>query len=337
MASDSSQLALVVLIPVFDDYDALGIVMRSLEGALRERSRTATVLVVDDGSSILREMAWSPPQDVSLPIHLLRLRRNLGHQRAIAIGLAYIYRHLPCEAVVIMDSDGEDRPADVPRLIDEFERLGRRSVIFAERRRRSERLSFQTLYHLYRILHRTLTGIAVRFGNFSVVPFAALSNLVVASELWNHYAAAVLKTRQSYGTVHTNRGQRLAGRSSLNLVALVVHGLSAISVFGDVIGVRLAIASGAVLSVLLCFIIVLTLGVLVADVMVPMWALFTSAALLLVVCQVLVTSCMVVVFVLGGRANTAFIPLRDYEWFVHDCTALRIVEAKNEPYLVSRS
>ena len=46
---------------------------------------------------------------------VLRLRRNVGHQRAIALGLTYLQVEAGCEAVIVMDADGEDRPADVPR------------------------------------------------------------------------------------------------------------------------------------------------------------------------------------------------------------------------------
>src|SRR4029434_10989959 len=81
------------------------------------------------------------------------------------------------------------------------------------------------------------------------VAFEALSSLVVASELWNHYAAAVVKLRLPYTSIPTTRGRRASGRSSLDFVALVVHGLSAASVFGDVIGVRLAIATGLLAAV----------------------------------------------------------------------------------------
>ena len=42
------------------------------------------------------------------------------------------------------------------------------------------------LYGLYRILHRVLTGMSVRVGNFSAVPFGALTTLVGVSDLWTH-------------------------------------------------------------------------------------------------------------------------------------------------------
>jgi hypothetical protein len=44
-------------------------------------------------------------------------RRNLGHQRAIAIGLGYLKATVPGKFLIVMDSDGQDRPEDVRRLL----------------------------------------------------------------------------------------------------------------------------------------------------------------------------------------------------------------------------
>ena len=90
-----------------------------------------------------------------------------------------------------MDGDGEDRPRDVARLIEEFRHQGQRTIIFAERAKRLEKIAFRFSYWLYRTAHWVLTGVRVRVGNFSIVPWQAVERLVVVSEIWNHYAAAI--------------------------------------------------------------------------------------------------------------------------------------------------
>ena len=112
-------------------------------------------------------------------ITVVHLLRNLGHQRAIAIGLAVVCRRFPQSTVCVMDGDGEDDPKDIPRLMEKCRQTGYRAVVFAERRRRSEGVVFTACYHAYRSVHWLLTGIAVRFGNFSVIPFCCLQRLVV--------------------------------------------------------------------------------------------------------------------------------------------------------------
>ena len=144
---------------------------------------------MDDGSSVPRPPGFLAGERLLSirEVEHLRLRRNVGHQRAIAIGLAHVHAQLPCQAVLVMDGDGEDRPSDVSSLLRKLEDCGRGRIVFAERTRRSEGLVFSFFYHLYRSLHRLLTGYAVRVGNFSVVPGHFLEQLAVTSELWSHY------------------------------------------------------------------------------------------------------------------------------------------------------
>ena len=114
---------------------------------------------------------------------MLRLRRNLGHQRAIVIALAYVEAHVPCAAVVVMDlaPSGEDRPSDVVRLADEWREANADKLIFALRSRRSEGPAFRAFYGLYRALFKLGTGQPIRVGNFSLVPRAVLRRLVAVS------------------------------------------------------------------------------------------------------------------------------------------------------------
>src|SRR5207245_491904 len=58
-----------------------------------------------------------PPDSSSDRIEILRLARSLGHQRAIAVGLCELSRRDDIDAVLVMDSDGEDRPGDIAALL----------------------------------------------------------------------------------------------------------------------------------------------------------------------------------------------------------------------------
>src|SRR3989442_317017 len=246
----------LILIPIFNDWPAVARLLVELDRVLDDAGRDGRVLLVDDGSSDPPVAELAPPAPARLrEIEILQLRRNVGHQRAIAIGLSHAEAAISCEAVVVMDGDGEDRPEDVPRLLDELERSGGHRIIFAERLRRSEGPLFATMYALYRWLHVLLTGERVRFGNFSAIPAPLLGRLVAMSDLWNHYAAAVIKSRVPYDTIVTTRGGRYAGSTKMNQVALVTHGLSAMSVFGDWIGVRLLAATVGAAAVVLAAIV----------------------------------------------------------------------------------
>jgi polyisoprenyl-phosphate glycosyltransferase len=202
-------MKLVVLTPIYNDWTAVAALIAALNDTFASEQMCASILVVNDGSRTQPDLALS---SLTLPaideVDVLHLRRNLGHQRAIAIGLAYIEANTEHEAVVVMDGDGEDRPEDIPRLLRRLQTDPASPVVFAERTRRSEGIVFATLYWWYRIVHRLLTGERVRVGNFSIIPRAALRSLVSTSDLWNHYAAAVFHARIPFVTVPTTRGSR---------------------------------------------------------------------------------------------------------------------------------
>ena len=163
-----------VLIPVFNDWGSLELHLKNLDHVLEAHGVEADLLIVDDGSTIPPAPTFCTAAYQSLKrVEVLKLRRNLGHQRAIAIGLAYAEARIPCPAVVVMDGDGEDDPGDVPRLVQRCREEGFEKIVFAERGRRSESLAFRgSSMPSTRCVHVLLTGIRVRVGNFSVVPAA---------------------------------------------------------------------------------------------------------------------------------------------------------------------
>lgn len=304
----------VVLIPVYNDWPALAEVLRQLDEVAAAHG-PIEVVIVDDASTEQPDRQFCGRGFRAIQkIAVVRLRRNLGHQRAISVGMVYVHQTYKDAVTVVMDGDGEDLPSDIPRLLAAFEAADRRKIIFAERKRRAEGLLFKFFYHSYKALHLALTGIRVRVGNFSVVPYASLSALVVSSETWNHYAAAVLNARLPHAMIPLSRGTRLAGKSKMKFVSLVTHGLSAISVYSDVVGVRLLAAS------------VVTIVVLIAA-MIAIWAAggsgaYVIALLLILLAQAVGMSFLFVFFVLSGRSGTLFLPIRDCPCFIAEVVEL---------------
>jgi glycosyltransferase involved in cell wall biosynthesis len=316
-------LRIVVLMPVRDDWSPAGELIRRIDAELASGQFSVEVLLVDDASrEVVSREQFEFAYLAVRKIRVLPLRRNLGHQRAIAIGLAHVHRNLRCDAVVVMDADGEDTPAGVVELLRSYaENEGRRAV-FASRIRRSESLIFRVLYHAYRALHRALTGIGVRVGNFSVLPATHLSVLVTMSELWNHYAAAVFRSKLPMSTVPIPRGNRLSGTSKMNFVSLVAHGLSAISVFADIVGVRLLIVtlSGCILAFFsLCAVVAIRFFTNWA---VPGWATYAAGLLVIIMMQLITIAAAFAFFMLSNRTNLGFIPHRDYCLFAAEETVV---------------
>jgi hypothetical protein len=153
-------------------------------------------------------------------------------------------------------------------------------------------------------------------GNFSVIPAPVLSSLVFSSYLWNHYAASVMKARIPHDMVPTTRAKRLVGGSRMNVVALVTHGLSAMSVFADRIGVRLLLAV-SMLTVLAVAALAVTLALRVTtSLAIPGWSTSTSGLLVVLLCQLFLLMMVFVFVALGGREVSSFVPARDHIHYI---------------------
>lgn len=319
----------VVLIPIYDDWVSARALIVLLEDVFAGMGSSARVLLVDDGSRTAPVDYETLTLTAIRRVDTLRMRRNLGHQRAICVGLCHVQAspdYASSRGIVIMDGDGEDQPADVARLIRRFLDLGAGSVVFAERRRRSEGVVFTAMYHLYRLAHRVATGIAVRVGNFSVVPMHLARRLAVVSEMWNHYAAAVVHARLPIDMVPTVRGTRLHGRSRMNFISLVGHGLSAMSVFSDRIGVRSLVVTMVMMFVLLLA-FVATLAIrLLTTFAIPGWASIVLGLIGVLLMQGLLLSAVFTFLIQLGRAGSSFLPARDYAWFVEGETPLWVAD-----------
>lgn len=323
LPAQPSAQTLLVLVPVFNDWESVGLLLPLLDAELGALDLSVRVLLVDDGSTQAPPPALSAlPLEHVARVERLRLRRNLGHQRAIAIALAYAEAELACDWLVIMDSDGEDRPEDVPRLVREARAREGVQVVFAERTRRSGRPLFRLGYHAYRALHKALTGISVRVGNFSALSREVLPRLVVVSELWNHYAASVFQSRIPYTMIPTSRGRRLVGESKMSFVGHVLHGLRALSVHGELVGVRLLIGSAAALGLtaLLGLAALARLAQLHQEPGLLPGGLFLLGLFLLL--QTVFLSGTLALLFLQQRTHASFLPTRDYVHYVEATTSL---------------
>ena len=99
----------IVLIPTFNDWEAAELLLSDLDQALTDRELSPEVLLIDDGSTQPMPPGFADRPFTTLrSVDVLQLRRNLGHQRAIAVGLVFVYQNLPCTALVVMDADGGD-------------------------------------------------------------------------------------------------------------------------------------------------------------------------------------------------------------------------------------
>lgn len=313
----SEVFRLVIAIPVYNDWEVAALCLRQLDSECARTGLRPAVVIINDGSTMpVSEdfVDWRPQCFASFEI--VDLYSNLGHQRAICVGLVHICRAFPGAAVLVMDADGEDPPAQVVSLVRIYLENEGQFVIFAARRRRMESLLFRLFYQIYRLMHICLVGFDICIGNFSIMPPPVAARLVRSGDLWNHYAASVVKSKIPFRTVPVDRAERLIGQSRMGFTGLVLHGLSAMSVYSDIIAVRTLMSAAVLLVIgLLTLIAVVAIRVF-TPFAIPGWA--TNAFALTLILMLQITGlCLLFTFgTLALRSGPAFIPIRDCPFLV---------------------
>ena len=320
-------LKLVIVIPVYNDWDVANLLLQQIDLVCVKEGLRPAILLVNDGSTLAfpdNFLAWRSKSLIRVDV--LDLYKNLGHQRAICVAMVHLRQDFPDAAVLVMDADGEDPPEQIAFLVKTYLDHGQRQIVFAARRRRMEGLTFKAFYHLYRLIHLLLVGSDIRIGNFSILPPDLVARLARSSDLWNHYAASVVRSKLPMTTIPIDRAKRLKGRSKMGFVGLVSHGLGAMSVYSDIIGVRILMWTG----VLLCIGVAALASVVVlrfsTNWAIPGWSTNLFAFILVLMFQVVIICLLFTFAVLASRGGQTFIPIRDCPNFV---MSVRRVEFKH--------
>jgi hypothetical protein len=231
---------LLILTPHYQDYDSLSMLLSNLKKNINRKFR---MIIVDDGS-LNNSINISNLRTKNISVDVLFLFKNVGHQKAISIGLTYIYKKYGKYKpdVLIMDSDGEDTPKSTKLLLDG--NLDKNcDVVVARRKKRNEALFFRIYYKFYIFIFKILTGNKIDFGNFCILKFSALERMIFIKESQSHFAASLILSKLRIKGVKIDRGTRYFGSSKMNFNSLVYHGLKAIIVFSDNVLVRIGIFS----------------------------------------------------------------------------------------------
>ena len=102
-----------VVIPLFNERDSVGPLHVELTRVMQAAGRAYEVIFVDDGSTddsleVLRQIKSQDPN-----VRVIRLGRNSGQTAALACGFA----KAAGDVIIAMDGDGQNDPADIPRLL----------------------------------------------------------------------------------------------------------------------------------------------------------------------------------------------------------------------------
>ena len=225
--------------PVYNDWESLFKLLEEINTIIKNiKGYEFKCIIINDSSNIKKPIIQKPNNFLSLKI--INMRKNRGHARCNAFGLRYINSNENFDYVILMDSDGEDRPIEIKSLVNKITESPNKSVV-AKRIKRSEGPIFQTFYKIHKLVTLIFTGKNINFGNYSCLTKKDINFLSNKPSLWSSFSGSVKKHIAEFNEIESIRGLRYFGPSKMSLFNLAIHSFSIIAVYKNTVFLRSAI------------------------------------------------------------------------------------------------
>ncbi len=219
----------IILLPVYNDWRSLNRLLTIINSGIKNNSVFKTeILIINDGSKKKINVQKKKLSKLK-KIKVISLKKNLGSQKAIAIGLKYLSRVKNKFFITVMDCDGEDNPNKIKSMLEES--FNNRSLIItSNRKQRKESLLIIFLYKIHLLITFFFTFRWMSFGNFSTFYSQNLKKILSNNSSWYAHASSVMlncKIKRLYA----KREKRYFDKSNLSLKGLFEHSIRINSVF----------------------------------------------------------------------------------------------------------
>ena len=220
---------LSVVVPMYNEEQALPLLVARLRPVLDRIGRSYEVVAVDDGSEDLTAALLEKERRDWPQLRVLRLRANAGHQAAISAGLV----RARGDYVVTIDADLQDPPESIAAML-ELARAEGLDVVYGVRSDRSSDTLFKrTSAHLfYGLIRRASTTDALSHaGDFRLMSRATVD---AVNLLPNHHRVlrfVVPALGFPSGEVRYQRAPRAAGASKYTLGKMLTLSVDAFTGF----------------------------------------------------------------------------------------------------------
>ena len=238
--------SLSVVVPIYNDEEVIDELMRRLSAVLESIAKEYEVILVDDGS---RDRSWAvmnAAREQYKHLRIARLSRNFGQQNAIAAGLSLATKDL----IVLMDSDLQDRPEDIPVLIDALLADGEATMAIAQWEERKDSRMKIAVSRLFQRVSNRITDIhqMPRLGIFRVMRKSVVDELQRFPEKTATAVSLLYFIGHKYVAVPLKRDARFAGTSGYNLRKMLALTFARIFSF-SMFPIRMVTCLGALLCV----------------------------------------------------------------------------------------
>ena len=219
----------IILIPVYNDWKSLNKLLKDIDSTLNNQLFETEILIVNDCSSMPINVEKSHLKFIK-KISVINLKKNLGSQKSIAIGLNYLDKKNDNFFITVMDSDGEDNPYEIKKML-EFAQNHEDYVVTSNRKKREESFLIIFFYKIHLLLSFLFSFHWIGFGNFTTFNSKNLKTILSNNSSWYAHSSSVIKNCKIFKTF-AKREKRYFDKSKLGFLSLVEHSLRVNAVFG---------------------------------------------------------------------------------------------------------
>ena len=213
------------MIPLFQSEDLLDELFSRLNNILVSISGWEyEIIVVDDGSS---DSTWTKISNFykSNPnLKAVKFSRNFGQHNAIIAGL----ERCKSEWIVVMDSDLQDRPEEIPNLLNKASQGF--DIVLAQRIKRKDRFIKKITSRLFYSFFRYISGLKFEagVGNFGVYNHRVIDSILQYKENFRPFPIIVKVVGFDRTAIEVQHGKRFSGKSNYNSFRLFKGAFNAI-------------------------------------------------------------------------------------------------------------
>ena len=204
LSADHTRKTISVVLPVYNELAALDNLIDGITHALALTRHSYEIIFVNDGSSDGSDSRIDEYTRMTSQVRTIHFSRNFGHQAALHAGMAASSG----DAIIVMDSDLQDDPTAIPRLVTEWE--AGYDIVYAVRKKRKEHFLKRVLFFsFYRILSRIAAiPIPADAGNFGLIDRRAASYIARLPEVSRFYPGLRSWVGFRQTGIEVERGQR---------------------------------------------------------------------------------------------------------------------------------
>ena len=217
-----------VVAPIFNESELINEFAKQVTIELEKIHPDYELIFIDDGSTdnsweIIKELASKEER-----ISGLKFSKNFGHHYAITAGI----NNSNGDWTVVMDSDLQDRPQVIPKLVDKA--LEGYDVVFVSRVNRPESLTYKITQKVFYSTLNLLSGLKLDStqANFSILSRNVVEAFKQFSEQARFYGSTIKWLGFKRTSIKAQHGTRFSGQPSytykkrLNLASDIILSFS---------------------------------------------------------------------------------------------------------------